>query len=175
MPMSGPGRSTNSSLGSRLSRRGRVVDPGCGEGALTASLAARWPGARITGIDSSPEVLAAAAAHTIPGRVEFAVSDARDWRPEGQIDVLVSNALLHWVPGHGELLSRWVEALSPDGWLAVQVPGNFRSPTHTVLAHLCRSPRWSEQLGDLAPRTDAVLEPAEYLDVLAGAGLSTDV
>ena len=144
-------------------------------GALTASLAARWPGARITGIDSSPEVLADAAAHTIPGRVEFAVSDARDWRSEGQIDVLVSNALLHWVPGHGELLSRWVEALSPDGWLAVQVPGDFRSPTHTVLAHLCRSPRWSEQLGDLAPRTDAVLEPAEYLDVPAGAGLSTDV
>lgn len=152
-----------------------MVDLGCGEGALTASLAARWPEARITGIDSSPEMLAAAAAHTIPGRVEFAVSDARDWRPEDQIDVLVSNALLHWVPGHGELLSRWVEALSPDGWLAVQVPGNFRSPTHTLLADLCRSPRWSEQLGDLAPRTDAVLEPAEYLDVLAGAGLSTDV
>ncbi len=152
-----------------------MVDLGCGEGALTASLAARWPEARITGIDSSPEMLAAAAAHTIPGRVEFAVSDARDWRPEDQIDVLVSNALLHWVRGHGELLSRWVEALSPDGWLAMQVPGNFRSPTHTLLADLCRSPRWSEQLGDLAPRTDAVLEPAEYLDVLAGAGLSTDV
>ena len=152
-----------------------VVDLGCGEGALTASLAARWPEARITGIDSSPEMLAAAAAHTIPGRVEFAASDARDWRPEGQIDVLVTNALLHWVPDHGELLSRWVEALSSDGWLAVQVPGNFRSPTHTVLADLCRSPRWSEQLGDLAPRTDAVLEPVEYLDVLTGAGLSTDV
>ena len=152
-----------------------VVDLGCGEGALTASLAARWPEARITGIDSSPEMLAAAAAHTIPGRVEFAASDARDWRPEGQIDVLVTNALLHWVPGHGELLSQWAEALSLDGWLAMQVPGNFRSPTHTVLADLCRSPRWSEQLGDLAPRTDAVLEPAEYLDVLAGAGLSPDV
>ena len=71
-----------------------VVDLGCGEGALTASLAVRWPEARITGIDSSPEMLAAAAAHTIPGRVEFAASDARVWRPEGQIDVLMSNALL---------------------------------------------------------------------------------
>src|SRR5687768_13678400 len=55
-----------------------VVDLGCGEGALTASLAARWPEARITGIDSSPEMLAAAAAHTIPSRVDFAASDARD-------------------------------------------------------------------------------------------------
>src|SRR3954451_20873912 len=64
-----------------------VVDLGCGEGALTASLAARWPEARITGIDSSPEMVAAAAAHTIPGRLEFAVSDARDWWPEDQIDV----------------------------------------------------------------------------------------
>jgi hypothetical protein len=31
------------------------------------------------------------------------------------------------------------------------------------------------ELGDLAPRTDAVLEPAQYLDVLTGGGLSADV
>jgi trans-aconitate 2-methyltransferase len=57
----------------------------------------------------------------------------------------------------------------------VQVPGNFRSPTHTLLADLCRSPRWAPQLAGVAPAPDAVLEPAGYYDVLTAAGLAADV
>ena len=154
---------------------GTVVDLGCGEGALTASLAQRWPGARVTGIDSSDTMLAAAAGHAVPGRVEFAPGDVRDWQPSGPVDVLVTNAVLHWVPGHGQLLTRWAGQLAPGGELALQVPGNFRAPTHTLLADLCRSPRWSAQLAGAAPRSDAVLEPAGYYDVLTAAGLAADV
>jgi trans-aconitate 2-methyltransferase len=153
---------------------GVVVDMGCGEGALTASLARRWPTARVTGVDSSPEMLAAAAAHAEPGRVEFAAGDVQDWRPDGPVDVVVSNAVLHWVPGHDELLTRWAGWLTPGGALAVQVPGNFRAPTHALLAELCRSPRWGALLADAAPRPDAVLDPADYLDVLTAAGLAAD-
>jgi trans-aconitate 2-methyltransferase len=152
-----------------------VVDLGCGEGALTASLARRWPRARVVGIDSSAEMLAAAAAHAELGRVEFENGDVRDWRPDGPVDVLVSNAVLHWVPGHADLLRRWADDLAPGGELAVQVPGNFRAPTHALLTELCRSPRWSARLSAVAPQPDAVLEPAGYLDVLTGAGLAADV
>jgi trans-aconitate 2-methyltransferase len=56
----------------------------------------------------------------------------------------------------------------------VQVPGNFRAPTHTLLAELCRSPRWAARLADVAPRPDAVLRPRGYLDVLTSAGLVPD-
>ncbi len=151
-----------------------VVDLGCGEGALTASLSRRWPGARVTGVDSSPEMLAAASAHAVPDRLEFAQGDVRTWRPMAPVDVLVTNAVLHWVPGHDRLLGRWAAELAPGGWLAVQVPGNFRAPTHALLADLCRSPRWAARLSDAGPRPDAVLEPAGYLDVLTGAGLAAD-
>ncbi|TFV64115.1 trans-aconitate 2-methyltransferase [Geodermatophilus sp. DF01-2] len=151
-----------------------VVDLGCGEGALTASLAARWPGARVTGVDSSPDMLAAAAAHAVPGRVEFAAGDVRDWRPDRPVDVLVTNAVLHWVPGHVELLRRWAGQLAPGGWLALQVPGNWRAPTHALLAELCRSPRWAASLADAAPADDAVLDPTGYLEVLTGAGLTVE-
>ena len=82
----------------------------------------------MTGVDSSPEMLAAAAASAIPGRVEFTAGDVRDWAPDGPVDVVVSNAVLHWVPGHESLLTRWAGWLRPGGWLAVQVPGNFRAP-----------------------------------------------
>jgi trans-aconitate 2-methyltransferase len=54
---------------------GFVVDLGCGPGNLTAALAARWPAARVLGVDSSPEMIEAAqaevpAAESSPGRVE---------------------------------------------------------------------------------------------------------
>jgi trans-aconitate 2-methyltransferase len=152
-----------------------VVDLGCGEGTMTATLAERWPSALVQGVDSSPEMLAAAATSAVPGRVEFTAGDVRDWGPDGPVDVVVSNAVLHWVPGHASLLATWAGWLRPSGWLAVQVPGNFRAPTHALLAELCRSPRWASQLADAAPRPDAVLEPAGYFDVLSGAGLSPDV
>jgi trans-aconitate 2-methyltransferase len=152
-----------------------VVDLGCGEGALTASLARCWPGARVTGVDSSGEMLAAATAHAVTDRVEFTTGDVRTWIPGGPLDVVVSNAVLHWIPGHASLLARWAGWLAPEGWLAVQVPGNFAAPTHTLLAELCRQPRWRDRLADVAPAADAVLDPAGYLDVVTGAGLRTDV
>jgi trans-aconitate 2-methyltransferase len=120
-------------------------------------------------------MLAAAAQVAVPGRVEFVQGDVRTWEPEGPVDVVVSNAVLHWVPEHAALIARWAGRLAADGWLAVQVPGNFRAPTHTLLAELCRSPRWADRLADAAPRPDAVLEPGGYLDLLTEAGLSADV
>jgi trans-aconitate 2-methyltransferase len=129
----------------------------------------------VHGVDSSAEMLAAAAAHAAPGRVEFQRADVRDWRPDGPVDVLLSNATLHWVPEHPRLLAGWAAAVPAGGWLAVQVPGNFRAPTHALLAALCRSPRWSARLSDAAPDPGAVLDPAGYLDLLTAAGLSADV
>jgi trans-aconitate 2-methyltransferase len=152
-----------------------VVDLGCGAGALTASLAQRWPAARVVGVDSSREMLATAAAADPTGRVEFVHGDVRDWSPPGPVDVLVSNAVLHWVPGHERLLTGWAGWLPPGGWLGVQVPGNFRAPTHALLAELCRAPQWSARLAGAAPRADAVQNPAGYLDVLTAAGLAADV
>ncbi|SCE90998.1 trans-aconitate 2-methyltransferase [Micromonospora haikouensis] len=88
-----------------------VVDLGCGPGTLTASLAARWPHARVAGLDASAEMIDRAVALDAP--VDFAVGDVRDWRPAPDVDVVVSNALLQWVPGHRELLTRWAAALAP--------------------------------------------------------------
>ncbi len=151
-----------------------VVDLGCGEGALTASLARRWPAARVTGVDSSAEMLAAASGHAVPGRVSFVAGDVRDWRPDEPVDVLVTNAVLHWVPGHEELLRRWAGALAPGGRLALQVPGNSGAPTHRLLADLCTSPEWADRLAGAAPPEAPVLSPAGYLGVLEEAGLRAE-
>src|SRR6476620_12101806 len=84
------------------------ADLGCGSGALTLGLAQRWPAARVVGVDSSPHMLEQARAGDREGRVEWVEADVADWQPPTGIDLLVTNATLQWVPGHLELIPRWV-------------------------------------------------------------------
>jgi trans-aconitate 2-methyltransferase len=150
----------------------RVADLGCGSGELTATLADRWPTARVEGVDSSTEMIAAAGEHAAPG-LSFSVGDLAHWRPDRPMDVIVSNAALQWVPTHRELLAQWVETLNPGGWLAFQVPGNFDGPSHVILRELCGSPRWRDRLA-AESRWQPVAEPADYLELLAGVGCRVD-
>ena len=155
-------------------RPGHVVDLGCGDGALTATLVARWPDATVEGVDRSPEMIAAAEPRAIPGRLRFALGDVRDWRPDVPVDVLVSNATLQWVPEHANLLDGWVQAIALGGWLAFQVPGNDRAPMQAVLEELRDAPPWRDRLAAVGP-LPRVLEPGEYLARLAERGCAADV
>jgi len=152
-----------------------VVDLGCGPGELTASLSERWPAARVIGLDSSPEMIEQAQQLAVAGRLEFVLADLRDWAPERPVDVLVSHATLQWVPGHLGLLARLVAAVAPGGWLAIQVPGNFSSPTHTELRALCVSPRWRDRLLAVADQHPSSAEPVDYLGRLADLDCAVDV
>jgi trans-aconitate 2-methyltransferase len=157
----------------RASAPAYVVDLGCGDGARTATLAARWPGATVVGVDASADMLAAGDAARAAG-VELRHCRIEDWRADRRVDVLVSNAAFHWVPGHAELLPGLVAALAPGGELAFQVPANFGAPSHVLLSELRRSPRWRGRVGAGADRTPPVLEPGEYLDRLAALGCAVD-
>lgn len=148
-----------------------VTDLGCGPGQLTAGLARRWPTARITGLDSSPEMIERAQEH-VSDRVEFVLADLRDWQPAEPVDVLVSAATLQWVPGHRGLLPRLVEAVVPRGWLAFEVPGNFDQPSHTLLKTLARDDRFAAATADV--QTPDADDPATYLADLAALGCTVD-
>ena len=148
-----------------------VVDLGCGPGNLTATLAARWPEARVAGLDSSAEMIEKARGGGWP--VEFAVRDVRDWSPAPDVDVVVSNAALQWVPGHEELLVRWVGQLPAGAWLAVQVPGNWDAPSHRALRAVAAAGPWRDRLVDAAaPR--AVPDAEAYARLLIRAGSAVD-
>ncbi|WP_027343460.1 trans-aconitate 2-methyltransferase [Hamadaea tsunoensis] len=154
-------------------RPARVVDAGCGPGTLTATLARRWPAARISGFDSSAEMIAAA--RELGSDVDFAVADVLDWTPDPDVDVIVSNAVLQWVPGHRDLLARWAAALKPGGWIAYQVPGNFSGSSHLLARELNESPEWRPRLGPAVRDDIPVAEPAEYARDLLAYGLAGDV
>lgn len=158
-----------SRVGSRDPRR--IVDLGCGPGNLTETLAVRWPGAAIEAWDSSPEMVAAARERGVDARV----GDVRDWTPAADTDVVVSNATLHWVPEHPELLVRWAGQLAAGSWIAFQVPGNFDAPSHQAVRDLVRRPAWSDALRDFPFEKSEVVRPADgYAGLMADAGCTVD-
>lgn len=148
-----------------------VVDLGCGPGNLTATLANRWPQAKVSGLDSSSEMVTAARERG----VDAEVVDVVDWLPGTDTDVVVCNAVLQWVSGHDKLLSRWVAALPSGAWLAMQVPGNFAEPSHVLARELATAPRWRDELSEVVLREeDAVYSPAEYAELLTDVGCTVD-
>jgi trans-aconitate 2-methyltransferase len=159
----------------RVEAPARVVDLGCGPGSLTRGLLDRWPDARITGVDSSADMIDAAIANSVPGRVDFVHAGVREWRPDGPVDVVVSNAMLQWVPGHLDLIGDIARWLTPGGAFAFQVPDNFTQASHTIIRELRLSVAWRDRLGEGADRTIAVERPEIYLSALADAGLIPDV
>lgn len=146
-----------------------VVDLGCGSGELTATLADRWPTAQVLGVDSAPEMIERAVGRQAP-RLNFRLGEAAEFSAAG-VDVLVSNALLQWVPGHLELLRRWASELNPGGWLAFQVPDNFSAPSHVLMRELAEAPEWSAKLTGVLRHADAVSPVQDYLFGLCAAGL----
>ena len=152
-----------------------VVDLGCGPGNLTATLAARWPAAQVMGLDSSGQMLARAAGYAdrLPN-LSFSQADIAGWMPTGETDVVVTNAALQWVPGHRDMLRRWLAALRPGAWFALQVPGNFDAPSHALMRGLAESTAWAGRLSGVLRHTDAVGRPEEYLKIMLDAGCEAD-
>jgi trans-aconitate 2-methyltransferase len=142
----------------------RIVDLGCGPGNSTRLLRERWPDARITGLDSSPAMLAAAGSAD-PG-IDFVLGDIALWQPDAPVDLIYSNAALQWVGDHARLLPRLLACVAPGGALAVQMPRNHDFETHALMRDVAAEPPWRERLAGARPPSP--VEPPEfYYDLLA--------
>jgi trans-aconitate 2-methyltransferase len=72
------------------------------------------------------------------------------------------------------MLARWLAALKPGAWFALQVPGNFNAPSHTLMRGLAESGAWAGRLAGVLRHDDVVGEPADYLDIMLDAGCDAD-
>jgi trans-aconitate 2-methyltransferase len=154
-----------------LSAAEHVVDLGCGPGNSTALLAARWPQARLTGVDTSPEMLARAR-QDYPERIQWLQSDLRDFHHDGSLDLLFANAVMQWLPDHANLFPALLAQLRPGGVLALQMPCNFAEPSHRLMRELPGP--WAEATANVHARTP--VENANfYYDVLASDSQSLDI
>ena len=121
-----------------------IYDLGCGTGHLTRILTDTFPQAKITGIDSSPQMLAEAR-REFP-TVEWEQADIRTWCPRTPPALIYTNAALQWVPDHENLLPTLLNKLRPGGVLAMQVPRHFESPSHLDLRELVMQREWRARL-----------------------------
>tara|TARA_A100001037_G_scaffold275367_1_gene273827 strand:- start:71 stop:820 length:750 start_codon:yes stop_codon:yes gene_type:complete len=95
----------------------RVLDLGCGDGALTERL--RRAGCLVVAVDSSPEQVWAALERGLDARI----IDVRELDFEGEFDAVFSNAALHWV-SEADLVIRGVwRALTPGGRFVAEMGG----------------------------------------------------
>lgn len=121
-----------------------AVDLGCGPGNSTGTLAAHLPGAVVSGLDSSPDMIDAARKR-LP-QFQFDVSDLTTWDAPGPYDVILANAVLQWVPDHERLFPSLVARLAPGGSLAVQMPDNLDEPAHRLLRDIAANGPWAQRL-----------------------------
>lgn len=97
----------------------RILDLGCGTGALTAEIADR--GAEILGVDGSEEMVLRAR-EKFP-ELKFEVLDARQLRFDAEFDAVFSNAVLHWIPEAEQVVAGVAQALKPRGRYVAEFGG----------------------------------------------------
>jgi trans-aconitate 2-methyltransferase len=141
-----------------------ICDLGCGPGNSTSLLQQAFPGARLTGVDNSPAMLAKAR-EALP-RARFIAADAGAYVPDPETDLIFANALFQWVPDHPSVLAHLLDALKPGAVLAVQMPDNLREPSHYLMQEVAEQGPWREVLKDSGRARSGILTPAAYHDLL---------
>ncbi len=145
---------------------GGIVDLGCGAGAVAGALRSRYPGRALTGLDTSPAMLARAAETGLYDRLTQA--DAADWAPDRAPALIFSNAALHWLPDHAGLMPRLAGLLAPGGTLAVQMPRQQMAPSHALMREIAA--RDFPDRFDFADWTPQVSDPRVYAALLGALG-----
>jgi trans-aconitate 2-methyltransferase len=140
-----------------------VVDLGCGAGNVTAILAARWPRAKVTGVDGSAAMLEKA--REAAPKCRFLAADIAAWAPPAPVDMLFSNAALQWLGDHPALLPRLLGQVAPGGCFAVQMPAMHAAPLRVLQHDVAANGPWAERLIDVGA-SPAILEAGAYWDLL---------
>src|SRR5437867_3604763 len=154
----------------RPAERARIVDLGCGTGALTQQLHMRMEAADTLGIDHSPAMLDQAPPLAREG-LHFELGDINEFAGR-DYNIVFSNAALQWVPDHPTVLRKWTAALAPFGQLAVQVPANADHPAHVLAGVVASEPPFGDAFGGRPPPDPvlSVLKPEDYAVLLDQLG-----
>ncbi len=156
----------------RLALRGdeQVVDLGCGDGRLTAELAARVARGAVIGVDADADMIRFARGHHARENVSYAVGDARRFQLGRRVDLVVSTATLHWVREQAEVLASCRAHLSAGGRIHFQMGG--RGNCAGILAaaeEIALEPRWAPALQPFSCPWH-FQGPEEYRALLPGCG-----
>lgn len=152
----------------------RVLDVGCGDGKITAEVAARVPGGSVVGIDPSEKMVDFAATKwgsAVEGNLRFAVADARRLPFMRAFDLIVSFNALHWV-AQQEAALRSIHASLQHGGVAQLrfVPQGPRKSLEDVLRETWQGEKWKAYFPNFR-QPYLHLTPEEYAKLATEAGL----
>jgi trans-aconitate 2-methyltransferase len=130
----------------------RVLDLGCGNGKVTARIAARLPAGTVVGVDSSVDMIAFASANFGPvtqPNLRFEAADIRRLPFRQEFDLVVSFNALHWIPEQSEALLSIRSAMKLDGLAQLRlVPSGKRKSLENVIEETRRSSNWVRYFQD---------------------------
>ena len=126
-----------------------ILDIGCGDGKVTAEIAAAVRGGFVIGVDSSAEMIAHAAARHRAPNLEFRCADARSLDLGRTFDIAFSNASLHWVDDWQAVFDSLTRCLKPGGRLIVSCGGKGNADEVLQAAErVCAAERWRPYFRD---------------------------
>jgi trans-aconitate 2-methyltransferase len=158
-----------------ISNPQHIVDLGCGPGNSTAVVLDRYPKARVTGMDSSEDMIKTAKA-MLP-HVDFTLADLSSYTPAEPVDLLFSNAVFQWIAHEDRIpiMERLINSLPSGGVFAFQVPDNYLEPTHKAMREVAQKGPWAETLAPLKPGLGPFHSPQELYNSLKPLCSSLDI
>ena len=81
--------------------------------------------------------------------IDFELADIKKWEPRERLDLIFSNAALHWIDDDELLYKKLSEFLTPYGTLAVQMPKSHDLPSHRLMREVAQQGEWSTLLEDV--------------------------
>lgn len=153
----------------------RVLDLGCGEGKVTAEIAACLPSGSALGLDLSRGMIAFARERFPPEQypnLRFIEGDMLDLPFDREFDIVFSNAALHWVADHGRVFQGISRALRPGGRILLQMGGRGNAaPILAIADEMLTEEPWARLFGGSAP-SYAFYGGEEERELLEAAGLT---
>jgi trans-aconitate 2-methyltransferase len=145
----------------------RIIDQGCGPANSTTVLATQYPTAKITGLDSSPDMIKRAK-QVLPDR-DFHVADLTTYTPDPAtpVDLFFSNAVFQWLKADERIavIKRLLEPQEKGAVFALQVPHNLDQPSHILMAETAAQGPWAGKLA--GAQRDRFQSPQELYDLLS--------
>jgi trans-aconitate 2-methyltransferase len=159
----------------------RILDVGCGDGKITAELAARVSHGSVLGIDTSAEMIAFAKKmfpRSVYPNLSFRYGDAMNLTFNQEFDVIVAFASLHWTADLATVLQGIKSSLAPGGRFAAQLMAKrfttqkrSGSPLHQARREVMARPAWAPYFRGFK-RQGVVYSAGKYEKLLRNAGFS---
>lgn len=122
-----------------------LLDIGCGDGKITASIANMLFGGKVVGIDRSESMIKHAKDQFPLPNLSYHVMDATEISLEEEFNLAFSNAVLHWVHDHKSVLTSLKKHLTRNAKVLFQMGGYGNAEDiQSVINELIASDQWQD-------------------------------